>query len=164
MTLGWWPSTVTSVSTQRISLSALVPDVYQAMRALDRAASDGLDRRLAELVRIRASQINGCGYCIDMHATDARAAGETDQRIWLLNAWRECSGFFTEQEQAALALTEAITLLSETRVPDEVYERAAKHFDDKELAHLISVIVTINAWNRISVSTRMQPAPTGASG
>ena len=163
MTVGRQQPTVGTVTTRRISLKALAPDVYQAMLALDRAAPRGLDQKLTALVRLRASQINGCGYCIDMHSTDARAAGETDQRIWLLNAWRECSDFYTEQERAALGLTEAVTLLSETRVPDDVYDLAAKAFGDEELAHLISLIVTINAWNRISVTTRMLPRPADST-
>ncbi|MGK5533175.1 carboxymuconolactone decarboxylase family protein [Streptomyces sp. URMC 129] len=141
----------------RMDLSQAAPAVYRAMRTLDGAARQGLDTTLLELVKIRASQLNHCAFCIAMHTKDARAAGETEERLYLLNAWEEVPGAYTERERAALALTEAITLLTDGFVPDEVYERAAKHFPEKELAHLIGAIVTINAWNRIAVSTRMTP-------
>ncbi|MDT0344369.1 carboxymuconolactone decarboxylase family protein [Streptomyces litchfieldiae] len=142
--------------TPRMDLSRLAPDVYQAMLALDQAASKGFDPTIAELVRIRASQINHCALCIHMHSNDARAAGETEERVLLLNAWAE-AGVFSEREQAALALTEAVTVLTDGFVPDEVYERAAAHFSEEELARLISLIFTINAWNRIGVTTRQGP-------
>ncbi|UNO40297.1 carboxymuconolactone decarboxylase family protein [Streptomyces sp. MST-110588] len=141
----------------RLALAKLAPQVYKAMIALDTAARQGLDPALVELVKIRASQLNHCAFCIDMHIKDARKAGESEQRIYLLNAWEEATDFYTEKEQAALALTEAITLLTEGFVPDAVYERAATHFQDTELAQLIALITTINAWNRIGVSTRMSP-------
>ena len=143
------------MTTTRISLSTLSPEVYKAMLALDEAAAAGLDKPLAELVRIRASQLNGCSYCINMHTKDARDGGETEQRLYLLSVWRESPGFFTEKEQAALALTEAVTLLSEAHVPDEVYERAAAQFPDAELSQLIGQIIMINAWNRLGVTTRL---------
>jgi AhpD family alkylhydroperoxidase len=143
--------------TPRMRLNQLAPEVYKAMLALDKAAGAGLDGPLKELVRIRASQINGCAYCIDMHTRDAREAGVTEQRIYLLSAWRESPGVYTEKEQAAFALTEAVTLVADGHVPDEVYERAAKQFPDPELAQLISLIFTINAWNRIGVTTRLAP-------
>ncbi|MCW7988818.1 4-carboxymuconolactone decarboxylase [Streptomyces platensis subsp. clarensis] len=135
----------------------LAPEVYKAMIALDAAAKQGLDPALVDLVKIRASQLNHCAFCIDMHIKDARETGETEQRIYLLNAWEEAAGHYTDKEQAALALTEAITLLTEGFVPDAVYDRAAAHFGDTELAHLVALITTINAWNRFGVSTRMAP-------
>jgi AhpD family alkylhydroperoxidase len=141
----------------RMNLAKAAPDVYKAMLALDSAAGTGLDPALTELVRIRASQINGCAYCLDMHTKDARARGESEQRIYLLNAWRESAAFYSEKEQAALALTEAVTLVSQTHVPDDVYAVASKHFPEAELAQLIGLILTINAWNRIAVTTRSQP-------
>ncbi len=141
----------------RLRWAKLAPDVYKAMIALDAAAKKGLDPALVALVEIRASQLNHCAFCIDMHSTDARKAGETEQRIHLLNAWEEATGFYSPKEQAALALTEAITVLTDGFVPDAVYERAADHFDEAELAQLIAVITAINAWNRFGVSTRMAP-------
>ena len=135
----------------------LAPEVFKAMSALDTAARQGLDPVLVELVKIRASQVNHCAFCIDMHIKDARKAGESEERIYLLNAWEEATGFYTDREQAALALTEAITLLTDGFVPDAVYDRAAAHFEDAELAQLIALITTINAWNRFGVTTRMAP-------
>ncbi len=141
----------------RIDLFTLEPEAYKAMRALeDYMAASGLDRKLYELVKIRASQINKCAFCINMHTRDARKLGETEQRIYALNAWEE-GPFFTPRERAALALTEAVTLLADTNVPDEVYQEAAKHFDEHQLAQLIMAIVAINGWNRICVATRRQP-------
>ncbi|KAF4409293.1 MULTISPECIES: carboxymuconolactone decarboxylase family protein [Streptomyces] len=141
----------------RMNLAKLVPDVYKAMVALDRAASKGVDPVLAELVKIRGSQLNHCAFCIDMHTKDARAAGEREDRIYLLNAWEEATGYYTEKERAALALTEAVTVLTDGFVPDEVYERAAAHFEETELAQLISLIVAINNWNRFAVTSRATP-------
>ncbi|GGO35888.1 carboxymuconolactone decarboxylase family protein [Streptomyces lasiicapitis] len=132
-------------------------DVMQGLMAAGQAASKGLDVRLKHLLEIRASQINHCAYCIDMHIKDAKLAGETDERIYFLNAWEEAASHYSEKEQAALALTEAITVLTDGFVPDEVYERAAKHFDERELGQLISTITLINAWNRINVSIRNPP-------
>ncbi len=133
------------------------PEVYKAMVTLDAAARKGVDPTLAELVKVRASQLNHCAFCIDMHTKDARAAGEAEERLYLLNAWEEAGDLYTEKEQAALALTEAVTVLTDGFVPDEVYERAAKHFEERELAQVIALIFTINAWNRIGVTTRMAP-------
>nr|WP_066927084.1 carboxymuconolactone decarboxylase family protein [Streptomyces sp. NBRC 110611] len=141
----------------RLRWAELAPDAYKAMIALDVAARKGVDPTLAELVKIRASQLNRCALCIDMHIAEARKAGETEQRVHLLNAWEEAPGFYTEKERAALALTEAITVLTDGFVPDAVYERAAAHFEDAELAQLIALITTINAWNRFGVSTRRAP-------
>ncbi len=135
----------------------LAPEVYKAMIALDAAAKKGLDPALVELVKIRASQLNKCAFCLDMHIRDARGAGETEERIYLLSAWAEAEEYYTDKERAALALTEAVTVLTEGFVPDEVYERAAAHFEEPELAQLIALITTINAWNRFGVSTRMTP-------
>jgi AhpD family alkylhydroperoxidase len=141
----------------RMNFFQLAPEVYKAMVNLDAAARKGIDPALAELVKIRASQLNHCAFCLDMHVKDARHAGETEERIYLLNAWEEATGFYTEKEQAALALTEAVTVLTEGFVPDAVYERAAKHFGEAELAQLISLIVVINSWNRIAVTSRAVP-------
>jgi AhpD family alkylhydroperoxidase len=143
--------------TPRLQIAQLAPEVYKAMVTLDAAARQGLDPVLLELVKIRASQINHCAFCLDMHTKDALAAGESVERIVQLSAWEESQHFYTEQELAAIALTEAVTVLTDGFVPDEVYERAAKHFDETELAQLISAITVINAWNRFAVSTRMAP-------
>lgn len=134
------------------------PDIYTGMRAFQDAAATGLDPALSLLVQIRASQINKCAFCLDMHLTKARETGETRLRLDLLSAWQEVEGLYTEREQAALALTEAVTVLTDGFVPDEVYTRAAKHFDETELAHLIAEIAAINAWNRMLQATRAVPA------
>ncbi len=143
--------------TPRMNWTDHAPDVFRAMRQLDKAAGKHLDPVLAELVKIRASQINHCAFCLDMHTKDALAAGERVERIVQLSAWEESRHFYTAKEIAAIELTEAITVLTDGFVPDEVYERAAKHFDEVELAHLIASINTINVWNRFAVSTRMVP-------
>ncbi|WP_320775269.1 carboxymuconolactone decarboxylase family protein [Streptomyces sp. CRN 30] len=140
---------------QRMDFPAVAPKVFKAVLALDSAAREGLDPVLLELVQIRASQVNHCAYCIDYHTSDARKAGETEERIYQLSAWRE-SSLYTEKERAALALTEAVTLLPQG-VSDAVYEEAAKHFEEKELAQLITLIFTVNAWNRMNVTTRKTP-------
>ncbi|RZU44055.1 AhpD family alkylhydroperoxidase [Streptomyces sp. BK022] len=141
----------------RLTWTEHVPDVYKAMVRLDAAARKGVDPRLLELVKIRASQLNHCAYCLDMHTKDALAAGESVERIVQLSAWDESRHFYTEKELAALELTEAVTVLTDGFVPDEVYERAAKQFEEAELAQLIAAITVINAWNRFAVSTRMVP-------
>jgi AhpD family alkylhydroperoxidase len=141
-------------TSKRISLGKAAPAVYHAIDALD--ASVDFDPMLRELVRIRASQLNGCTYCIDYHATDARAAGESERRIWGLTGWRH-TPFFSDRERAALALTEALTELSANGVPDAVYTEAARHFDDAELGNLIGAIISINAWNQVGVSTALRP-------
>lgn len=120
------------------------------------AANCGLEHSLLELIKIRASQLNGCAFCIDMHVIDARAAGETEQRIVLLDAWQE-SPFYSDRERAALAWTEAVTLVSETHVPDDVYEEARRQFAEDELVNLTWAVVVINGWNRVCVSFRAQP-------
>ncbi|MFE9772535.1 carboxymuconolactone decarboxylase family protein [Streptomyces sp. NPDC005931] len=143
--------------TRRLDWAALAPDVYKAMVRLDAAARRGLDPVLCELVKIRASQINRCAFCIDMHTKDALAAGESVERIVQLSAWEESRHFYTEKELAALELTEAVTVLTDGFVADEVYERAAKHFEEAELAQLIAAITVINAWNRFGVTCRLTP-------
>lgn len=149
--------TETHAHKPRMNLFGLAPEVHRAMIALDRAARKGVDPALAELVKIRASQLNHCAYCLDMHIKDARAAGETEQRIYFLSASEEAHGSYTERERAALALTESITVLTDGFVPDEVYQRAANHFEEAELAQLISLILVINSWNRIAVTCRTTP-------
>jgi AhpD family alkylhydroperoxidase len=141
----------------RLDFEGHAAGFYRAMAQLDQATTKELDRvdfdvRLRELVRIRASQLNGCAFCIDMHTKDARAAGEAEQRIYALSAWRE-TPFFTDRERAALALTESVTLMAQTHVPDQDFAQAAACYGEDELAALISLIVTINAWNALGVST-----------
>ncbi|MFI6086083.1 carboxymuconolactone decarboxylase family protein [Streptomyces sp. NPDC051217] len=141
----------------RLDLAKLLPEFSKAMLRLDTAAGRGVESALLHLVKIRASQVNQCSFCLDMHSKDALAAGESAERVIQLSAWREAKHFFTAREVAAIELTEAITLLTEGHVPDDVYARAASEFDETELAGLIAAITTINAWNRIGVSTRMVP-------
>ncbi|MFF5702392.1 carboxymuconolactone decarboxylase family protein [Streptomyces sp. NPDC012794] len=141
----------------RMQFAKAAPEVYKAVIGLEIAAKKGLDPSLVELVKIRASQINHCAFCLDMHAKDALAAGESIERVLLLGAWEESRHFYTEKELAAIELTEAVTVLTDGFVPDEVYARAEKHFEEAELAQLIAVIATINVWNRIGVTTRMTP-------
>ncbi|MFJ8013026.1 carboxymuconolactone decarboxylase family protein [Streptomyces sp. NPDC096339] len=143
--------------TPRMQMAKVAPEVYKAVVALEIASKKGLDPALVELVKIRASQINHCAFCLDMHTKDAIAAGESVERIVLLAAWEESRHFYTEKELAAIELTEAVTVLTDGFVPDEVYEKAAKHFEERELAQLIAVIATINVWNRIGVTTRLTP-------
>jgi|ERR1043166_1462588 len=132
--------------------------VFQAMLALETYVrkSSGLDPSLLELVRMRSSQINGCAYCLDMHSKDARAAGETEQRLYCLPAWRE-TPFYSERERAALAWTEAVTQVSDDHVPDAVFELARKEFSEEELAELTLAIVAINGWNRLCIAFRAPP-------
>lgn len=148
----------------RIDAHVTTPEAYETMLALEGYLDRcGLERSLIELVKLRASQINGCAYCIDMHTKDARAAGESEQRLYLLDAWRE-SPFYSSRERAALAWTESVTRVAETHVPDEVYDEARRHFSEKELVDLNWVVVAINAWNRLAIPFRTppgiyQPAP-----
>ena len=135
----------------------VAPDAIKAMYELEKYVHDsGLERSLYELVKTRASQINGCAYCIDMHTKDARKAGETEQRLYALNAWLE-TPFYTERERAALQWTESLTLISENDVPDSLYESARKHFDEKEMVALTMAIVAINGWNRLAIGFRAVP-------
>ncbi|HLI42545.1 MAG TPA: carboxymuconolactone decarboxylase family protein [Streptosporangiaceae bacterium] len=153
--------TITNETTQipaRLDFDALAPEFSRAMARLDHAATKELDRagidpKLRELVRLRASQLNGCAYCIDMHSKDARAIGETEQRLYGLAAWRE-TPYFTARERAALAFTEAVTRLADTHVPEQAYREVAAEFSPQQVAALVSLIVAINAWNAIGVSTR----------
>src|SRR5690242_3365199 len=141
----------------RLDLGKAPAGAYQAMAALDGyVKKSGFDPRLLELVKMRASQINGCAYCLDMHSKDARAQGETEQRLYALNAWRE-TPFYSERERAALEWTESVTLVSQTHVPDEVHEHVRKHFSEKELLDLTFAVVAINSWNRLAVSLRAIP-------
>jgi AhpD family alkylhydroperoxidase len=150
-------STITQIPV-RLDFDAHAPAFAKAMGHLDHAATKELDRvdfdpKLRELVRVRASQLNGCAYCIDMHTKDARAIGETEQRLYGLAAWRE-TPYFTARERAALAFTEAVTLLARTHVPAAEYQAVAAEFSPGEIGALLSLIVTINAWNAIAVSSR----------
>ncbi|OXM85832.1 carboxymuconolactone decarboxylase family protein [Paenibacillus rigui] len=141
----------------RMNAQKANPEAYQTMLKLEQfMASTGIDKKLYELIKIRASQINGCAFCLDMHTRDTRKLGESEQRIYLLNAWREAP-FYTEKERAVLALTEAVTLISEAGVPQEVYDNVRAHVDEKEFMALIMAINTINCWNRIAISTSMVP-------
>jgi AhpD family alkylhydroperoxidase len=138
----------------RLNSFQVAPAVMQAMQALEAAAQKGgLEPSLVELVKIRASQINGCAFCLHMHTRDARAKGESEQRIYLLDAWRE-SPLYSDRERAALAWTEAVTLVSETHVPDNVFAEATAQFSDEALAQLTLLIVAINGWNRFAIAFR----------
>lgn len=139
----------------RINVSKVDPKAYEAMISLEKyLAQSGLDKMLYELIKIRASQINGCAYCINMHTRDAVKMGETSKRLFLLNAWRE-TDLFTEKERAVLALTEAMTLITNGHVPDDVYKNAEAHLAPNELAAVIMAVVAINGWNRIAITTKM---------
>ena len=148
----------------RLDYAKAAPGANTAMYAVEKYVRDcGLERGLLELVKLRASQINGCAYCVDMHTKDARANGETEQRLYAVVVWREAP-FFTERERAALAWTEAVTLVSREQVPDNVFEIARKEFSDKELVDLTMAVIAINGWNRLAISFRAvagtyQPRP-----
>ncbi|MGH8023434.1 MAG: carboxymuconolactone decarboxylase family protein [Limisphaerales bacterium] len=142
---------------QRIKYIEAAPEGYKAMAGLEQyARRSGLEHSLLELIKTRASQINGCAFCLDMHTKDARAAGETEQRLYTLSAWKE-TPFFTDRERAALAWTEAVTRVADTHAPDDVYELARKHFSEKELVDLTLAIVAINGWNRLAIAFRTVP-------
>jgi len=141
----------------RLEYAKVAPGGRDAMLGLEQYVHGaGLEPALLELVKIRASQINGCAYCLDMHTKDARARGETEQRLYAVAAWHEAP-FFTDRERAALAWTEAVTRVSETHVPDDVYKAARRHFGEKELVDLTLAIVAINGWNRLAVAFRTVP-------
>ena len=141
----------------RLNYSKAAPSVYDAMDALDQyLAASSLDRRLLYLVQLRASQLNGCAYCIDMHWKDLRALDETEQRLYSLDAWCDCP-WYTERERAALAWTEAVTFVATAHVPDAVYDEVRPHFSETELADLTLAIAAINAWNRLSIAARLTP-------
>src|ERR1700760_480880 len=138
----------------RMNFQQAAPETVKAMMALEnQIQSSGLEKSLMELVKIRASQINGCAFCINMHTEDARKRGETEQRIYLLNAWRE-SPLYTDRERAALAWTESVTLIAETRAPDDVYAEVRGQFSDAETVNLTALIGAINAWNRLAIAFR----------
>ena len=142
----------------RLSAYDAAPAAMKALQNVEAYLHQcGLDKKLIELVKMRASQINGCAYCLDMHSKELRRLGETEQRIYLLNAWEE-SPLYTARERAALAWTEALTLISQTHAPDDVYERARQQFDDKELVDLTTLIGMINLWNRLMIAGRVPPA------
>jgi AhpD family alkylhydroperoxidase len=151
----------------RISYARSAPGVFDAMESLDNYLDESsVERPLRLLVQMRASQINGCAYCLDMHSKDLRAIGETEQRIYSLDAWRECP-YYTERERAALEWTEAVTLVADGHVPDAVFEAVRPSFDERELGDLTFAIAAINAWNRLSIAARItpgtyQPAPQPA--
>ncbi|MCQ3980251.1 MAG: carboxymuconolactone decarboxylase family protein [Anaerolineae bacterium] len=141
----------------RLEYKKIAPAAYRAMRELETyVQQSSLEPSLLELVKTRASQINGCAYCIDMHTKDARARGESEQRLYVLNAWEE-TPFFSERERAALAWTETVTEVTKEHVPDEVYALARQQFTEKELVDLTMAIIAINGWNRLSISFRTVP-------
>lgn len=141
----------------RMNFYQAAPETIKALVAVEtQIQSSGLEQSLIELVRTRASQINGCAYCINMHTQDARKHGETEERLYLLNAWREAP-VYTDRERAALAWTEAVTLISETHAPDDVYEEARRRFSEAEIVNLTTLIGAINAWNRLAISFRAVP-------
>ena len=141
----------------RIDLMKVNPGIMQAMFGLERQIRKaGLDHRLLDLVKMRASQMNGCAYCLDMHSKDARAAGETEQRLYGLSAWRD-TPYYSDKERAALELTEALTRINEHGVTDDLYERVRAQFSEDEIAHLTLAIVAINGWNRLNVAARTVP-------
>jgi AhpD family alkylhydroperoxidase len=143
--------------TPRIDLAKVSPDAYRALMGLELfARQSGLELSLLELVKLRASYMNGCAYCVDMHSKDARIAGETEQRIYAVPLWQE-TPYFTDRERAALAYTEAVTALDHGGVSDEVYAEAAKHFSEREMVALTMAIVAINAWNRVAIPFRAEP-------
>ncbi|MEQ0562074.1 carboxymuconolactone decarboxylase family protein [Amycolatopsis sp. NEAU-NG30] len=142
--------------TNRVNFAKTAPKAFKALIGFDAAARAGLDPALVELVQIRASQLNRCAYCLHMHTSDARKAGESEERLHMVAVWHEATNFFSKKEQAALALTEAVTLIS-GGVPDDVYARAAAEFGEEELAQLLALIFTINTWNRIAIATAKVP-------
>jgi AhpD family alkylhydroperoxidase len=136
---------------RKLDYSKVLPEGMRVMNALDRYSQNcGLEPSLLDLIKLRASQINGCAYCVDMHSKDARTGGETEQRLYNLSIWRE-TPYYTDRERVALAFTEAVTLIADGRVSDEIYEQAQQQFSDEELVKLMIAIVTINAWNRFTI-------------
>ncbi|WP_034259813.1 carboxymuconolactone decarboxylase family protein [Aequorivita capsosiphonis] len=145
------------MSLKRLDYNQTDPKAIKGMLELEKyVAGSGLELSLYELVKLRASQINGCAYCIDMHSKDARKAGETEQRLYALSAWRETS-FYSERERAALAWTEAMTLIAENDISDSLYNEVQKHFSEKEHLALTMAIVAINGWNRLAIAFRNEP-------
>jgi len=140
---------------KRLMLKVVDPEAYNAVLGIERYVRSGpMERALTELIKLRASQLNGCAFCLDMHAGEARAAGVEQRRLDILSAWREAPSFFSDREQAALELTESVTRIGEAGVPDDVWERVARVFDGREIVRLLMAICAINVWNRIAVSTR----------
>ncbi|MFD5339009.1 carboxymuconolactone decarboxylase family protein [Streptomyces hawaiiensis] len=143
----------TPVAATRLDFGTSAPKAFRALIALDAAAREGIDPALVELIQIRSSHLNHCAYCLHMHTDDARKAGESEDRLHMVAVWREARHFFTEREQAVLALTDAMTLVADAGVPDDVYAQAAARFDERELARILALICTINTWNRVALST-----------
>ncbi|MCD9021789.1 carboxymuconolactone decarboxylase family protein [Cohnella silvisoli] len=141
----------------RMNHGAVQPEVLKKMLQLEQFMSEcGLEKTLYELIKLRASQINGCAYCMDMHSRDLRKMGEPEERIYLLSVWRE-TPIYSDREKAVLALTEAVTLIAQDGLPNEIYEQVRVHFDEREFMNMIMAINVINSWNRIAISTRMFP-------
>lgn len=137
---------------QRVNYYKVAPEAFKIMMEMEKyTKTTGIDRKLRELIKIRASQINGCAFCINMHTADARKMGETEQRLYCISAWRECA-FYTDAEKVALELTEYVTLIPSKRVPDELYQRVREHYDEKQYVDLVLIINQINSFNRISIS------------
>jgi AhpD family alkylhydroperoxidase len=144
---------------QRLAIADVDPGAYQAVLGMEAYVRAGkLEAGLLELVKIRASQINGCAFCLEMHNREARERGEAQRRLDVLAGWREAPGLFTERERAALALTEVVTMIADAGVPDEIWDLISKQFTEQEIVHLLMAVATINVWNRLAVSTRQQPA------
>jgi AhpD family alkylhydroperoxidase len=142
---------------ERFDYAKVAPGAYRAMAGLEHYLHEsGLEENLLPLIKLRASQINGCAYCLDMHWKDLKSIGETDQRLYELNAWEE-GPFYSDRERAALAWTEAVTRVADSHVPDEIYEHVRQHFSEKEMADLTLAVATINAWNRLAISARTTP-------
>ena len=142
----------------RFKMGKVQPEAYNAMNALDMyIKTSAIDPLQREMIKIRASQINGCAYCVNHHTRDARKLGETEQRIFLMSVWHEAPNVFTEEEQVILAITEAITLISQQGLSDELYEKAIELFGEEKTAQIIMIAITINAWNRIGVGLNMHP-------
>ena len=142
---------------ERIDYQKFAHEALHSLLAIERyLATSGIDPKLLHLLKLRASQINGCAYCIDMHSKDARAGGETEQRLYELNAWRE-TPFYTDRERAALEWTESLTLISQTHAPDDIYERLRAQFSEKEIVDLTYAIAMINSWNRLTIAARAVP-------
>jgi AhpD family alkylhydroperoxidase len=142
----------------RFKMGRVQPAAYKAMDALDTYVSNtGIDDRQQELIRIRASQINGCAYCVNQHSKDARKAGETEEKVFLISAWREAENVFNEEERLLFTITEEITLIHQHGLSDATYEKAIALFGEEKTAKIIMTIITINAWNRIGVGLKMQP-------
>jgi len=145
--------------SNRVNIARTEPEAYKVLMGVSGyTEATKVPKQYRELIKIRTSQINGCAFCIDMHTKDARKNGETEQRIYLLNAWRETENIFNEEERCILAMTEEITLISQHGLSNETYEQASKLFDEQYIAQVIMTIVAINSWNRVAISTRLQPA------